>query len=269
MRFATLTIGSETCAARLEGDQFVLLDSPDVGALLSMLGRAHEKGAISANQARFAPLVIRPHHIFCVGLNYRDHIAEMGREIPEYPTLFAKFPSALAGANDDLAFPTDTVQMDWEAELAVVVGSDLRRVDPPTAAAGIAGFTVANDVSMRDWQRRTTQWLQGKTFERSTPVGPVLVTTDELGDGRGLDVVCAVDGRATQRSNTDQLLFTPAEVLSYLSAITTLRPGDLVLTGTPGGVGAAEGGTLGLRPGQVMTTSVSGIGECRNRIIVR
>lgn len=263
------TSGGGTSAARVEGDELVLLDAADVGELLARSGadRAQAKGAVPFAGADLAPLVLQPAKVLCVGLNYRAHILEMGRELPTHPTLFTKFARSLAGAHDDLALPPESGSVDWEAELAVVVGREVRRASVDEAAAAIAGFTVANDVSMRDWQYRTQQWIAGKAWERSTPVGPVLVTPDEVDDARDLEVRCEVDGEVVQRARTSDLLFAPAAVVSYVSTFVTLEPGDLILTGTPGGVGAGRQPPVYLQDGQLLVTAVEGIGELRNAIV--
>lgn len=267
MRWATLRTPDGTRAARREGDVYVLLDAPDVGALLRRPdpARAAEVGQVPVGEADWAPLVTSPARVVCVGLNYRSHIEEMGREAPEHPTLFTKFASTLTGARDDLAIPSDSDQVDWEAELAVVVGRPLRRADPGEALAAIAGYTVANDVSMRDWQWRTSQWLPGKAFDASTPLGPELVTPDEVDHARDLEVTCEVDGVVRQRGRTSDLVFDAAAALAYVSRFTAWEPGDVLLTGTPGGVGAASG--LRLVPGSVLTTRVDGLGTCVNRCV--
>ena len=191
----------------------------------------------------------------------------MGDEIPSYPTLFAKFASSLIGAEDDLVLPSVSDAVDWEVELGVVIGRHTRRVGIDEAQEAIAGFTVVNDVSMRDWQKRTTQFLQGKTFDASTPVGPVLVTQNEVGDASDLAVRCEVDGVVMQDGRTSDLLFGSAAIVSYISQFCTLVPGDLVSTGTPAGVGAGRKPPVFLAPGQVMTTTVEGIGSCVNRCV--
>jgi acylpyruvate hydrolase len=218
--------------------------------------------------ADYAPVVLDPGKVICVGVNYADHIAEMGREAPDFPTLFAKFTDALIGARDVIVLPAVSEMVDWEVELAVVVGRDIRHATPEGAAAAIGGFTVANDISMRDWQNRTTQWLQGKTFEHATPVGPWMVTPDEVGGSApDLELTCEVDGVPRQRSRTSHLVFGPAAIVAYVSDIVTLRPGDLVLTGTPGGVGQAMNPPVYLRAGQVVRTAIEGIGELVNTCV--
>jgi acylpyruvate hydrolase len=191
----------------------------------------------------------------------------MGRPFPDHPTLFIKFADTLTGPHDDIVIPNVSSEVDWEVELGVVIGRPARRVDEHAAAACIAGFTVVNDVSMRDWQWRTTQWDGGKNFERSTPVGPYLVTRDEIGDAADLEVTCTVDGQRMQTGRTSDLLFKPATVVSYASQFTTLRPGDLIATGTPGGVGAGRDPKVFLAPGQLLETAIEGIGACRNLMV--
>jgi acylpyruvate hydrolase len=196
----------------------------------------------------------QPSKIVAVGLNYRDHAAETKLALPNEPTLFLKATSALAGPDDDLVMPRDARSVDWEVELGVIIGAPAYRVDEAEAAACIAGYTVVNDISLRDWQVRTPQWDQGKNFEASTPVGPFLVTPDELGDPEGsgavdLEVTTRVDGQTMQQARTCDLLFNPAAIVSYSSQFTTLRPGDLIATGTPGGVGAGRDHAVVVWPG--------------------
>jgi acylpyruvate hydrolase len=271
MRFATIRTDDGTTAARLEGDVLVPLDAADVGEMLAGgAGTTRERTgtpAVPTATADFAPLVPRPGKIICVGLNYRAHILETGRELPEYPTLFAKFADTLLGPRDDLVLPSVSDRVDWEVELGVVIGSPVYRATPEAAAASIAGYTVINDVSMRDWQRRTLQWLQGKMFEHSTPAGPYLVTPDEVGNAADLEVRCEVDDEVMQQSRTSDLLFSPAEIISYASQAITLKPGDLIATGTPGGVGNARTPPVYLRPGNVLRTWIEGLGDCVNNCV--
>ncbi|MGW4380607.1 fumarylacetoacetate hydrolase family protein [Kitasatospora sp. NPDC004531] len=252
-----------TSAAVRQGDAWHALPAPDLSAFLRAGGPAWA-GAELPGAVPLLPLPA-PGKVLCCGLNYAEHIREMGHELPSHPTLFAKFADTLTGPEADLVLPRG-LQLDWEAELAVVVGATLRRADRATALAGIAGYTVANDVSVRDWQRRTTQWLQGKAWDGSCPVGPVVVTPDEVDPAAGLDVVCRVDGEQVQRASTKTLVFDPADLLAYVSTFTVLRPGDLVLTGTPGGVGAAREPQRFLADGDLLETSISGIGTLRNRV---
>jgi acylpyruvate hydrolase len=267
MRWATIRTSNGTRAVRVEGEELVELDAADVGELVTLGGDAPPTGQVhDVATADYAPLVTGPGKIICQGLNYRSHILEMGHELPEYPTLFTKFPETLIGAHDDIVIPPESDSVDWEAELALVIGTRVRRASTTEAADAIAGFTVANDISMRDWQYRTLQWVQGKAWERSTPVGPWLVTPDEVGGpAPDLAIGCAVDGVVRQASRTSELVFSPTNLVAYASCFVTLEPGDLLLTGTPAGVGHGMQPPVSLAPGETVTTTIEGIGELRNR----
>lgn len=273
MRLATVRRSGATAAVIVEDDEYTALPAPDVGALLGLAdwetvaaAGGSERG--SFEDADLAPVVVRPGKIICVGLNYREHILEMGRDLPEHPTLFAKFPAALVGARDRIELPTGSTQVDWEAELAVVIGRRVRNADDRTAAAAIGGFTVINDVTARDWQYRTTQWLQGKTFERTAPLGPVLVTPDELPGGvrPDLSLRAEVNGDVVQAASTADLVFSPVELVAYVSAIVTLEPGDVIASGTPGGVGHARRPPRYLTGGDVLVTEIVQLGRCENPV---
>ncbi len=222
-----------------------------------------------AEGADFAPVVPRPSKIICVGHNYTNHIQEMGRELPTHPTLFPKFADSLIGANDDIVKPVETDALDWEVELVVVIGAPVRRANPAQAEAAIAGFTVMNDISMRDWQFRTVEWTQGKIWDSATPVGPYLVTPDELPGGArpSLEVATIVDGKVMQQDDTGTLLFDPVQLVEYVSTVIRLNPGDLIATGTPAGVGHARDPKVYLTPGQKVVTTVVGVGTCTNMVV--
>jgi acylpyruvate hydrolase len=275
MRLATLRTDSGTVAVRVDQDALVEIPGvPDVGALLQQpdwsdraaraAGTSHPRADVPPQS--WAPVIPNPGKIICVGLNYRNHILEMGRELPEFPTLFAKYPEALIGPYDDLVLPAVAPHaVDWEAELAVIVGTTARKIDESAAARAIAGFSIMNDVTMRDYQYRTPEWFQGKTFEATAPFGPVLVTADEFALGASLRGV--LDGEVVQQVSTDDLVFDPAALVSYISQILTLNPGDVIATGTPGGVGHARKPPRYLTAGSTLLTSVEGIGELRNRVV--
>ncbi|MEU1213408.1 fumarylacetoacetate hydrolase family protein [Streptomyces sp. NPDC005790] len=273
MKLATLRTGGTTRAVRLDGDVLVDLGAPDVGALLGRDDWA-ERAAAAGGQtyavdgADFAPVVPQPSKVVCVGLNYRNHIQEMGRDLPKHPTLFAKFADALIGAGDDIVRPEETEQFDWEVELAVVVGRRVRRARGEEAEQAIAGFTVLNDVTCRDWQFRTREWLQGKIWDSSTPVGPYLVTPDELPGGvrPALDVRLTVDGEVMQSDTTADLLFDPVALVEYVSTIVRLNPGDIIATGTPGGVGHARKPGRYLLGGETVVAEIDRIGCLENRV---
>ncbi|QFG21341.1 fumarylacetoacetate hydrolase family protein [Actinomadura sp. WMMB 499] len=272
MRLTTIRRADGTAAGRVDGDRITVLPHADLGALLAEPGwreraRTATGDTLPLATADFAPLVPRPEKVICVGINYRDHIAEVGAEAPEHPTLFAKYARSLIGARDDLVLPGNSGAVDWEAELGVVIGSTARHLDRDAALEAVAGYTIVNDVSMRDWQLRTSQFLQGKTFEASTPVGPFLVTPDEVGHAGALGISCLVDGEVVQRSVTSELVFSVAEIVSYVSSFITLVPGDLIATGTPGGIGATREPPRFLAPGQTLTTRIDGLGEQANRCL--
>jgi acylpyruvate hydrolase len=268
MKLATARLDGRTAAVRIDADEAVEVGFPDVGALLNSAdwnGRAATADGprYATAELDYAPVVPRPAKIICVGLNYRAHILELGLPIPVYPTLFAKFAPSLIGPFDDIELCSAATKWDWEVELAVVVGAHVRHVDPEAAAAAIAGYSTANDISARDWQERTSEWLQGKSFANTTPLGPYLVTPDEAGVEH--QVSCDVAGERMQTAATAELVFGPADLLSYISTVFPLEPGDIILTGTPGGVGLAQTPPRFLQDGDVVVSRISGVGECRNR----
>ena len=282
MRLATVRLGGATRAVRVEdgpdgAPSLVDLGFDDVGELLAepdwheLAGVSGE--ALTTHEIDYAPLVSKPSKVICVGHNYANHIAEMGRETPAYPTLFTKFADSLLGANDDIVKPPETEALDWEVELVVVIGRGpgaptLRRASETQAEAAIAGFTVMNDISVRDWQFRTVEWSQGKIWDSSTPVGPVLVTPDEVGGVRpDLEVRTSVDGHLMQRDRTGTLIFDPVHLVRYVSTVVRLRPGDLIATGTPAGVGHARTEPVYLQPGSTVVTEIERIGSCVNRVV--
>lgn len=270
MRLATLRDGDGTFGARIDDTGTIYdLGCADIGELLRTPGwadLARRGTARSEKTYRYAAVVPTPGKIICVGLNYRAHIAEMGRAIPDHPTLFAKFPEALIGAHDEIVLPAASSAMDWEAELAVVIGRRVRHARGADAATAIAGYSIINDVTARDFQYRTPQWLQGKTFEATTPFGPFLVTADEF-DPADAQLSCYVDGDRTQSAPLADLVFDARTLVEYISAIVTLNPGDVIATGTPGGVGHARKPPRYLRPGSVVRTRITGLGELRNHAV--
>jgi len=273
MKLATARSSDGTTAAvRIDGEQAIEIPGfADVGSLLASDGWVDRAAAGGGTVHRLAEidlglLIPHPGKVLCVGLNYRQHILEMGRGFPEHPTLFTKFDDTLTGPYDDLVAVEEEDALDWEGELAVVIGATAYRVDELDAGHHIAGYTVANDVSMRTWQNRTSQWAQGKMWTRSTPVGPVLVTPDEF-DPSAAALRTTVNGRVVQEEAIDDLLFSPAHLVAYISRITPLRPGDIVLTGTPGGVGHARRPPEYLVPGDVVEVEIDGIGRLRNNVV--
>jgi acylpyruvate hydrolase len=264
MRLATIRTASGTSAVRIDGDVAIECGARDVGELLAAADWRTKAGSADGPRHRtkdlsYEPVVPRPGKIICVGLNYRSHIIEMGRDLPQYPTLFAKYPEALIGAFDPLMLPAESDQVDWEVELAVIVGRRVRHADATTAAEAIAGYSIINDVTLRDWQFRTPEWLQGKTFEATTPFGPHLVTPDELAPDAKIS--CLIDGEVVQDSTIADLLFGPVELVGYISTILSLNPGDVIATGTMGGVGHARTPPRYLQTGETLVARIEGIGE--------
>ncbi|MBB3083354.1 fumarylacetoacetate hydrolase family protein [Geodermatophilus sabuli] len=275
MKLATIrTLEGRTRAVRVDDDHLVDLGAADLGEFLATSGWEERAAAATGHVAEvrgaaYAPVVPRPGKVVCVGLNYRNHILEMGRDLPEYPTLFSKYADTLVGANDDIVKPPETDEFDWECELAVVIGAPVRRARGVEAERAIAGFAVLNDITCRDWQFRTREWLQGKNWEATTPLGPYLVTPDELPGGvrPTLEVSTRIDGETVQKDTTGDLLFDPVALVEYVSTMITLRPGDVIATGTPGGVGHARKPARYLSAGQVVTTEIAGLGRCENTVV--
>jgi acylpyruvate hydrolase len=224
-------------------------------------------GAFPLAAATLRPVVPHPGKIICVGLNYHAHIEETHRDVPDYPVLFTKFAASLTGPFDPIPCPPESEAIDYEGELAVVIGLRARRVAPDRAIDHLAGYTVANDVTARDYQYRTHQWLQGKAWDASTPLGPALVTTDEVADPGTLALRTHVNGELVQDASTDLLIFSIPTLVSTISEFTTLEPGDVILTGTPAGVGFRREPPLLMTDGDVVTVEIDGVGRIENRFV--
>ena len=210
-----------------------------------------------------------PSKIICVGLNYRDHAEEQGVELPASPMLFGKFANTICGPGDAIELPPESQHVDAEAELAVVIGQVARHVSPESALDVVAAYTCANDVSARDLQFSDGQWLRGKGFDTFCPLLPDLVPAGELGDGTGLRIVQRLNGKVLQDSSTSQLIFGIAEVVAHASSVFTLEPGDVILTGTPAGVGAFRDPPVRMQPGDEVEVEIEGIGILRNPVVAR
>jgi 2-keto-4-pentenoate hydratase/2-oxohepta-3-ene-1,7-dioic acid hydratase in catechol pathway len=210
-----------------------------------------------------------PQKIVCLGLNYRDHASESGMEVPKEPILFSKYPSALIGHQGEIVLPEVSTEVDYEAELVIVVGQGGRHIPRDRAMEHVAGYTIGHDVSARDWQlhKPGKQWMTGKTFDTFAPVGPALVTADEVPDPHNLGIRLRLNGKTMQDSNTSQLIFRVDEIIAYLSKIFTLEPGDLIFTGTPPGVGMARKPPVWLQPGDIVEVEIDGLGILRNSVV--
>lgn len=221
------------------------------------------------SDVRLVAPVPDPTKVLCVGLNYKDHVAETGRALPEHPDVFAKFASTMVGPNDEISGADVSHNLDFEGEVAAVIGRSARGVSPEEALSYVAGLAVLNDITARDLQYRGTQWLAGKAVDGSTPWGPAIVTLDEVGDPQELDLVTRVDGVEMQRSNTMHQIFPIADIVSYLSSFLTLSPGDVIATGTPQGIGAKRTPPVWLVPGVEVEIEVERVGVLCNQVAGR
>lgn len=221
---------------------------------------------VSAHEAELLPPSWAPQKVICVGLNYHAHIEETGRESPEFPVLFTKFASNLLAADRPILVPPESSQVDYEGELAMIIGRSGRRIPRSEALTHVLGFTVANDVTMRDYQYRSHQWLQGKAWDSSTPLGPHLVRPDEF-DHSAAGIRTIVDGVTVQESDLSRLIFDVPSLISTISEFTTLNSGDIILTGTPGGVGYRRDPQLFLVPGMTVTVEIDGVGRIESHVI--
>jgi 2-keto-4-pentenoate hydratase/2-oxohepta-3-ene-1,7-dioic acid hydratase in catechol pathway len=262
-------------------DQIVALSGAGFADLISVLSGGAEAKAKIENWIYHPPAEVsfpldsvqllapvpRPPKLICVGLNYRDHAAETKMEIPKTPTIFSKFSTTVIGPGSPIVLPKNSTQPDYEAEFAFVIGRGGRHISANDWAEHVFGYTILNDVSARDFQMATSQWLMGKTFDTFAPMGPCIVSADEIDDPHGLDISLRINGETLQSSNTRELIFKIPELVAFLSSVMTLEPGDVVSTGTPAGVGFARKPPRFLRPGDDVAISVAGIGELRNPVI--
>jgi acylpyruvate hydrolase len=217
-------------------------------------------------EVKLLPVIPRPGKIVCVGLNYRAHAEEGGYDVPDYPALFTKFAETLVAAGDPILLPPESSAVDFEAELAFVIGRPVRRASDTAALEAVAGYTVANDISMRDYQYRTAQWLPGKNWAASTPLGPFLVTPDEVGDPHQLHISLELNGERMQSANTSQFIFDVPTLVATISEFIPLKPGDVVLSGTPSGVGYRRDPKVLLRDGDRVTVEIERVGKLENAV---
>jgi len=232
------------------------------GILPPATGPAYELAAV-----RLLAPIPRPPKFICVGLNYRDHARESGLEVPTVPTIFSKFSNVVIGPGAPIVLPKNSQRPDYEAEFAFVIGPGGRHIPAARALDHVFGYTIVNDVSARDHQMATSQWLMGKSFDTFAPMGPWIVTRDEIADPHALDLTLEIGGEVLQNSNTRQLVFGIPALIEYISAAVTLEPGDIVATGTPAGVGFARKPPRYLRSGDEVVIRIQGIGELRNPVI--
>lgn len=271
MQFVSFEFEGEASWGRLEGDQVV-----DLGATAPDLKSAIAAGRLDANATgpvrprsavRLLPVIPNPGKILCVGHNYEEHRVETGRDPTEHPSIFTRFADTLIGADDPIVLPRVSTSLDYEAELAVVIGKSGRHIDETDAMAHVAGFACFNDASIRDWQWHTKQFTPGKNFPGTGAFGPSLVTPDEIGDLDAVAVESYLNGTRMQGATLDHMLFSIPTIIAYISSFTPLSPGDVIATGTPGGVGAKRNPPIWMKPGDEIEIRVSGVGSIRNRIV--
>jgi acylpyruvate hydrolase len=270
VRFASCSLGDRRFAGLVDGDVVrPLRDVAELGAetpaeVLADPPVGDEE--IPLAEVRLRPVVPRPGKVVCMGLNYRAHVDEGVYEAPDYPVLFSKFAETLVAAGDPIVVPPESSAPDYEAELAFVIGRSVRRASGQAALAAVAGYTVANDVTMRDYQYRTHQWLPGKNWADSTPLGPFLVTPDEVGDPHALDISLELNGERMQSGNTRQFIFDIPAIVAAISEFVPLAPGDVVLTGTPSGVGYRREPKVLLQDGDRVAVEIQRVGRLENPV---
>ncbi|HEX3314667.1 MAG TPA: fumarylacetoacetate hydrolase family protein [Gemmataceae bacterium] len=285
MRLATVRTWAGPRAAVLVGDHLVDVHAVDPGVPPTVRqilegGPATLQAALHAAQrseafkipvadAQFVAAVHDPHKIVCIGLNYKDHAAESGVPIPKDPVLFSKYATALIGHGESIVLPPVSSEVDYEAELVIVIGRRGRNIPAAAALEYIAGYTIGHDVSARDWQLKKDgkQWMAGKTFDTFAPLGPYLVTSDEVPDPQNLRIALRLNGQTMQDSSTTQLIFGVREAVAYISQVVTLEPGDVIYTGTPPGVGVARKPPVFLKAGDVCEVEIEGLGVLRNPVV--
>jgi 2-keto-4-pentenoate hydratase/2-oxohepta-3-ene-1,7-dioic acid hydratase in catechol pathway len=259
--------GSAPQAGVVSGDQVSGLGSDMISVIASGAPPAATGPSYNLRDVTLLAPIPRPPKLICVGLNYRDHAAETRIEIPKVPTIFNKFPNVVIGPGDNIVLPKVSERPDYEAEFAFVIGNGGRHIPAAKAMDHVFGYTIVNDVSARDYQMATTQWLMGKTFDTFAPMGPWIVTADEIPDPHSLDIRLEINGERLQSSNTRELIFKIPELIEFISTVVTLEPGDVVITGTPAGVGFARKPPRYLKPGDQVAIYVEKIGTLTNSVI--
>jgi acylpyruvate hydrolase len=264
-----VVIDLNLAAPNLPSDMIAFLAGGAANRALAAQALADPPSAavLDRSAVQLAAPIPRPGKIICIGLNYRDHAAESNAELPAYPTVFAKYASCIIGPGAAIVIPRVTSQVDYEGELAVVIGRRARDVAEADALDYVAGYAPFNDVSARDYQMRTSQWTIGKTFDTFGPIGPALVTADEIPDPHTLDIRVSIGEDVLQSSNTKHLIFTIPQLIAYLTSVMTLEPGDVIATGTPAGVGAARKPQRWLVPGDVVRVEISSLGALENPVV--
>jgi 2-keto-4-pentenoate hydratase/2-oxohepta-3-ene-1,7-dioic acid hydratase in catechol pathway len=280
MQLVTFQHNGSARPGAISGDKIIGLHAAGFSTMLQLIqggseAREHIKTWLenppkdevaSLSEARLLAPLSNPPKIICVGLNYRDHALECKAEIPKVPTLFSKYTTSIIGPREAIVLPKNSKQPDYEAEFAVVIGKGGRYISKDRWRDHVFGYTNLNDVSARDYQEATSQWMVGKTFDTFAPMGPAIVTADEIADPQALDIQMIINGEVLQSSNTSQMVFGIPELIEYISSIFTLEPGDVISTGTPAGVGEAKTPPRWLRPGDDVVVRIAGIPELHNEV---
>jgi acylpyruvate hydrolase len=270
MRLAKVKFEGRAMSALVEDDQLRLLETETLASALSLVASGQDLPAgaqVAMASAELLAPIDTESKFFCIGLNYYSHMAEANLPEPRYPIVFSKYPPVLIGPTDDILLPNTSNMIDWEVELGIVIGRRLREANVEQAAEAIGGFTVVNDVSARDYQLHESQWIPGKNVESSTPIGPWIVTVDELGPNPDLALSTRVDGELRQDGRTTDQIFTPAQIAAYISEWITLEPGDIIATGTCAGVGHCMNPATYLGADQLLETTIERVGALTNRCV--
>jgi 2-keto-4-pentenoate hydratase/2-oxohepta-3-ene-1,7-dioic acid hydratase in catechol pathway len=274
MRIGSLRANGMIRPVSLRGDEIAFLDTPirellgrGLESIKQADARAKETASLSAVQGQLAPAITNPGKVICIGRNYAEHAAETGHVATPKPDVFLRTRTSLCGPYDPIRKPKISDSLDYEVELAVVIGKGGRHISAADAMQAVGGFCVFNDGSVRDWQTAGTQWTPGKNFDSTGPLGPFIVTPDEVPDPHNLELSTSIGDEVLQKSNTSMLIHKVPDLIAFLSAFTTLEPGDVICTGTPAGVGMARSPQRWLVAGETVVCSITGLGDLRNPIV--
>lgn len=261
------TAASKNPALPKTTDDLIKAGEPALKAIRALVDKASSSDLLQEGSVEYGPCVLAPGKIICIGLNYRQHAAESGLAVPQTPVIFSKFSNALAACGEEIPLATNAVQYDYEAELVAVIGKKVKYMPQENALEAVFGYCNGDDFSARDLQMRTAQWLLGKTPDKFMPIGPYLVTADEVGDPQTKPIRCWLNGQKRQDSNTGDMVFSVVELVSYISQYMTLEPGDIISTGTPQGVVLGMKEKIWVKPGDVIEVEVEGLGRLVNQAV--
>jgi acylpyruvate hydrolase len=272
MRFISYAAGGKSGLAVRKGNDLIDLGAVDLGEALRKdqlkdLASSAKGQVLDPKTIKYRPPIARPGKIVCIGLNYHDHATEASFERPTYPPMFPRVSTSLVGHEEPILRPKVSTQLDYEGEMVAIIGRGGHRISRESALDHVAGYSIFNDASVRDYQFKTTQWTAGKNFDATGPFGPEFVTADELPAGaKGLTLQTRLNGAVMQKTNTDNMIFPIADLIFYVSEVMTLEPGDVIVTGTPGGVGFARKPPVWMKPGDICEIEIDGLGVLRNPV---